>query len=156
MTHLDYQYDWKLIPALTAMTNSGNYDVVLESIILSGGVLKGGMALYKYFANRFLTFFNNLFNGRKLSEYDTRLKAYKSEVLKKINFLRNSNDFIFDNQILLQIVAKGYRIGKISCSIKYFKEASSINLLRSVKYSFGCLYWGIIYLLGRFIFFTIP
>lgn len=156
MIHPDYQYDPKLIRALVAMIESGNYDVVLGSRILGGDALKGGMPLYKYFANRFLTFFENLCTGRKLSEYHTGLRAYKSAVLKKIKFLENSNDFIFDNQILLQIIAKGYRIGEISCPTKYFKEASSINFLRSVKYGYGCLYWSIIYLLGRLNFFRHP
>lgn len=156
MIHPDYQYDPKLIPALIAMIESSNYDIVLGSRILGGDALKGGMPLYKYLANRFLTFFENLCTGKKLSEYHTGLRAYKSEVLKKINFLKNSNDFIFDNQILLQIIAKGYRIGEISCPTKYFKEASSINFLRSVKYGYGCLYWSIIYLLGRLNFFRHP
>jgi len=149
MLHPDYQYDPKLIPALMAMIESGNYDLVLGSRILGGGALKGGMPLYKYISNRFLTFFENLCTGIKLSEYHTGLRAYKAEVLKNINFQKNSNDFIFDNQILLQIIAKNYRIGEISCPTKYFKEASSINFLRSLKYGIGCVYWSIIYLLGR-------
>jgi Glycosyltransferases involved in cell wall biogenesis len=149
MLHPDYQYDPKLIPALVAMIESGNYDVVLGSRILGGGALKGGMPLYKYISNRFLTFFENLCTGIKLSEYHTGLRAYKAEVLKKITFQKNSNDFVFDNQILLQIIAKNYRIGEISCPTKYFKEASSINFLRSLKYGIGCVYWSIIYLLGR-------
>jgi len=149
MLHPDYQYDPKLIPALIAMIKSGNYDVILGSRILGGGALKGGMPLYKYISNRFLTFFENLCTGIKLSEYHTGLRAYKAKVLKNLNFQGNSNDFIFDNQILLQIIAKNYRIGEISCPTKYFKEASSINFLRSLKYGFGCVYWSIIYLLGR-------
>lgn len=149
MVHPDYQYDPKLIPALVAMIESGNYDCVLGSRILGGGALKGGMPLYKYISNRFLTFFENLCTGIKLSEYHTGLRAYKSEVLKNIDFLANSNDFVFDNQILLQIIAKKYRIGEISCPTKYFKEASSINFIRSLKYGFGCLFWSLIYLLGR-------
>ncbi len=149
MIHPDYQYDPKLIPALVTMIESGNYDVVLGSRILSGGALKGGMPFYKYLSNRFLTFFENLCTGIKLSEYHTGMRAYRSEVLKKINFKKNSNDFIFDNQILLQIIAQGFRIGEISCPTKYFEEASSINFKRSLIYGFGCLYWSIIYLLGR-------
>jgi len=149
MIHPDYQYDPKLIPALVAMIESGNYDVVLGSRILGGGALRGGMPLYKYISNRFLTFFENLCTGIKLSEYHTGLRAYKAEVLKNVNFQKNSNDFVFDNQILLQIIAKNYRIGEISCPTKYFKEASSINFLRSLKYGTGCIYWSIIYFLGR-------
>jgi len=149
MIHPDYQYDPKLIPALVAMIESGNYDVVLGSRILGGGALKGGMPLYKYISNRFLTFFENLCTGIKLSEYHTGLRAYKTKVLKTINFKKNSNDFVFDNQILLQIIAKNYRIGEISCPTKYFKEASSINFIRSLRYGVGCVYWSIIYLLGR-------
>jgi glycosyltransferase involved in cell wall biosynthesis len=149
MLHPDYQYDPKLIPALVAMIESGNYDVVLGSRILGGGALKGGMPLYKYVSNRFLTFFENLCTGKKLSEYHTGLRAYKAEVLKNVNFQKNSNDFIFDNQILLQIIAQNYRIGEISCPTKYFKEASSINFIRSLKYGFGCVYWSIIYFLGK-------
>jgi len=149
MVHPDYQYDPKLIPALVAMIQSGNYDVVLGSRILGGGALKGGMPLYKYISNRFLTFFENLCTGVKLSEYHTGLRAYKAGVLKTINFQKNSNDFVFDNQILLQIIAKNYRIGEISCPTKYFKEASSANFWRSLIYGFGCVYWSIIYFLGR-------
>ena len=149
MLHPDYQYDPKLIPALVAMIESGNYDVVLGSRILGGGALKGGMPLYKYISNRVLTFFENLCTGIKLSEYHTGLRAYKAEVLKNINFQKNSNDFVFDNQILLQIIAKNYRIGEISCPTKYFKEASSINFIRSLKYGVSCVYWSIIYFLGR-------
>jgi len=149
MLHPDYQYDPKLIPALVAMIESQNYDVVLGSRILGGGALKGGMPLYKYLSNRFLTFFENLCTGVKLSEYHTGLRAYKAEVLKKIKFQKNSDDFIFDNQILLQIIAKNYRIGEISCPTKYFKEASSINFIKSIKYGIGCVYWSIVYLLGR-------
>jgi glycosyltransferase involved in cell wall biosynthesis len=149
MVHPDYQYDPKLIPALVGMIESGNYDCVLGSRILGGGALRGGMPLYKYISNRFLTFFENLCTGIKLSEYHTGLRAYRAEILKKINFSRNSNDFVFDNQILLQIIAKGFRIGEISCPTKYFKEASSANFFRSLIYGFGCVYWSIIYLLGR-------
>jgi glycosyltransferase involved in cell wall biosynthesis len=149
MIHPDYQYDPKLIPALVGMIESGNYDCVLGSRILGGGALKGGMPLYKYVSNRFLTFFENICTGIKLSEYHTGLRAYRSEVLKKIDFTKNSDDFIFDNQILLQIIAKRFRIGEISCPTKYFEEASSINFIRSLKYGFGCVYWSIIYMLGR-------
>lgn len=149
MLHPDYQYDPKLIPALIAMIESGNYDCVLGSRILGGDALKGGMPLYKYLSNRFLTFFENLCTGVKLSEYHTGLRAYRAQILREINFYKNSDDFIFDNQILLQIIARRFRIGEISCPTKYFKEASSINFVRSLKYGFSCLYWSFIYFLGR-------
>lgn len=156
MIHPDYQYDPKLIPALAAMIESGNYDCVLGSRILGGNALKGGMPLYKYISNRFLTLFENFCTGVKLSEYHTGLRAYRTHVLKSIDFTKNSNDFIFDNQILLQIIANNFRIGEISCPTKYFKEASSINFIRSLKYGFGCLFWSIIYLLGRLNLFRHP
>jgi len=149
MIHPDYQYDPKLIPALVEMINSGNYDCVLGSRILGGGSLKGGMPFYKYISNRFLTLFENICTGIKLSEYHTGLRAYKTEVLKRINFEKNSDDFIFDNQILLQIIAQNFNIGEISCPTKYFPEASSINFNRSLLYGLGCVYWSLIYLLGR-------
>lgn len=149
MVHPDYQYDPKLIPAMVEMINSGNYDCILGSRIIDGNAMKGGMPLYKYLANRALTFFENICTGAKVTEYHTGLRAYTADVLKNIDFEKNSNNFVFDNQILLQILARSYRIGELSCPSKYFKEASSINFTRSIVYGVGCVYWGFMYLLGR-------
>ncbi len=149
MIHPDYQYDPKLIPAMVEMINSGNYDCILGSRIIDGNAMKGGMPVYKYFSNRLLTLIENIFTGAKITEYHTGLRAYKADVLKHINFHKNSDDFVFDNQFLLQILAKSYRIGELSCPCKYFPEASSINFSRSSVYGIGCVYWGFMYLLGR-------
>lgn len=149
MLHPDYQYSPKLIPAMVAMITSGHYDVILASRILSGGALKGGMPLYKYVANRLLTFTQNLFMGLKLSEYHTGYRAFRSDVLQSIDFESNSDDFIFDNQLLAQIASKNFAIGEITCPTKYFKEASSINLRRSVIYGLGCLRITWLYFLWR-------
>lgn len=149
MLHPDYQYPPEMITPLIDMIKTGKYDCVLGSRILSGEALKGGMPLYKYISNRFLTAVENIFTGAKLSEYHTGLRAYKVEMLKNINFTKNSNDFIFDNQILLQILTRGYRIGEISTPCRYFAEASSINFARSLIYGLKCLYWGFIFFLGR-------
>jgi len=140
MVHPDYQYTPKLIPAMASMLINGVYDVVLASRILVGSSTKGGMPLYKYVSNRFLTFAENLIVGVKLSEYHTGYRAYTRQVLTRIPMERNSNDFIFDNQILLQVLRCGFRIGEISCPASYFADASSINFGRSLKYGFGCLY----------------
>ena len=156
MIHPDYQYDPKLIPAMVEMINSGNYDCILGSRIIDGNAIKGGMPVYKYIFNRFLTLIENIFTGAKVSEYHTGLRAYTADVLKNINFESNSNDFIFDNQVLLQILAHSYRIGEISCPCKYFAEASSINFVRSSIYGIGCIYWGFIYLLARLNFYKHP
>ncbi len=150
MLHPDYQYDPKLIPAMVEMINSGNYDCILGSRIIDGNAMKGGMPFYKYIFNRALTFFENICTGAKVTEYHTGLRAYTSHVLKHINFENNSDNFVFDNQTLLQILACSYRIGELSCPAKYFAEASSINFIRSAIYGLGCVYWSIIYLLGRF------
>ena len=149
MLHPDYQYSPKLIPAMVAMITSGHYDVILASRILSGGALKGGMPLYKYVANRLLTFTQNLFMGLKLSEYHTGYRAFRSDVLQSIDFESNSDDFIFDNQLLAQIASKKFTIGEVTCPTKYFKEASSINLRRSVIYGLGCLRITWLYFLWR-------
>lgn len=149
MLHPDYQYDPRVIAPMVEMIKTDVYDCVLGSRILTGGALRGGMPLYKYIANRVLTFIENVLTGAKLSEYHTGMRAYKTEVLRKIDFTKNSNSFIFDNQILLQILARAYRIGEVSCPCKYFKEASSIGLLSSTIYGIQCLYWGVFYLLGR-------
>jgi len=139
MLHPDYQYPPKLITPMAHMIASGEYDVVLGSRILGGNSIKGGMPLYKYFGNRILTFIQNMFIGAKLSEYHTGFRAYKREVLERIPYSSNSDDFVFDNQTLSQIIYAGYRVGEISCPTRYFAEASSINFIRSVKYGIGCV-----------------
>jgi len=140
MVHPDYQYTPKLVTAMASMIAYGVYDVVLGSRILGGGSLKGGMPLYKYIANRLLTAFQNLLTGVKLSEYHTGFRAFSREVLETLPLLENSDDFVFDNEMLSQCICFGYRIGEVSCPTKYFKEASSINFSRSVKYGFGVLW----------------
>ena len=139
MVHPDYQYTPLLVTAMVSMIGFGVYDVVLGSRILGGGALRGGMPLYKYVANRLLTAFQNLLTGAKLSEYHTGYRAFSREVLLQVPILENSDDFVFDNQMLSQCIYFGYRIGEVSCPTKYFREASSINFSRSVKYGFGVL-----------------
>ena len=139
MVHPDYQYTPLLVNAMAGMVASGVYDVVLGSRILGGGALRGGMPRYKYVANRLLTAFQNIFTGAKLSEYHTGFRAFTAEVLRTLPLLENSDDFVFDNQMLAQCIYFRFRIGEISCPTKYFKEASSINFRRSVKYGFGVL-----------------
>jgi glycosyltransferase involved in cell wall biosynthesis len=139
MVHPDYQYTPKLIEAMAYIIANDVYPVVLGSRILGRGALRGGMPKYKYIANRFLTLFQNYTIGQKLSEYHTGYRAFSSEVLRKINYKANSDDFIFDNQMLSQIFMAGFEIGEVTCPTKYFKEASSINFRRSVKYGIGVL-----------------
>ncbi len=139
MVHPDYQYTPLLVTAMASMIAHGVYDVVLGSRIIGGGALKGGMPLYKYVANRFLTAFQNAFTGAKLSEYHTGFRAFSKDVLASLPLLENSDDFVFDNEILAQCIYFGYRIGELSCPTKYFQEASSINFARSVKYGLGVL-----------------
>ncbi|MCK9256055.1 MAG: glycosyltransferase family 2 protein [Bacteroidales bacterium] len=139
MLHPDYQYTPNLIHSMAYLIANEVYPVVLGSRILGKGALKGGMPLYKYFFNRFLTFSQNLLMNQKLSEYHTGYRAFSVEVLKNINYENNSDDFVFDNQMLAQIFYAGYEIAEITCPTKYFKEASSINFRRSVKYGFGVL-----------------
>jgi glycosyltransferase involved in cell wall biosynthesis len=139
MVHPDYQYTPFLVPAMAGMVASGVYDMVLGSRILGAGALKGGMPLYKYVANRFLTAIQNLFLGVKLSEYHTGFRAFSRKLLETLPLLENSDDFVFDNQMIAQTVMFNFRIGEISCPTKYFHEASSINFRRSVKYGFGVL-----------------
>ena len=139
MVHPDYQYTPLLVPAMAGMIASGVYDMVLASRILGGGALKGGMPVYKYISNRFLTAFQNLFLGVKLSEYHTGFRAFSRELLETLPILENSDDFVFDNQMIAQAVMFGFRIGEISCPTKYFEEASSINFKRSVEYGLGVL-----------------
>jgi len=139
MVHPDYQYTPFLVTPIASMIAFGVYDVVLGSRILGGSALRGGMPFYKYLANRFLTAFQNVFTGAKLSEYHTGFRAFAKEVLTTLPLLENSDDFVFDNEILAQCLCFGYRMGEISCPTKYFEEASSINFARSVRYGFGVL-----------------
>jgi glycosyltransferase involved in cell wall biosynthesis len=139
MLHPDYQYTPLLVPAMAGMIASGIYDMVLASRILGGGALRGGMPRYKYISNRFLTAFQNLFLGVKLSEYHTGFRAFSRELLEALPLLENSDDFVFDNQMIAQAVMFGFKIGEISCPTKYFKEASSINFKRSTEYGLGVL-----------------
>lgn len=139
MLHPDYQYTPRLITAMASMITYGVYDVTLGSRIIGGTALRGRMPLYKYVANRLLTAFQNLFFGVKLSEYHTGYRAFSREVLLKLPLLENSDDFVFDNQMLAQCVQFGFRIGEVSCPTRYFEEASSINFRRSVVYGLGVL-----------------
>jgi glycosyltransferase involved in cell wall biosynthesis len=139
MVHPDYQYTPALVPAMAGMVASGVYDMVLGSRILGAGALKGGMPLYKYISNRFLTGFQNLLLGVKLSEYHTGFRAFSRQLLETLPLLENSDDFVFDNQMIAQAVMFGFKIGEISCPTKYFEDASSINFKRSVEYGFGVL-----------------
>jgi glycosyltransferase involved in cell wall biosynthesis len=139
MLHPDYQYTPRLVTAMASMVAFGVYDVVLGSRIIGGTALRGGMPLWKYVANRFLTAFENFFLRVKLSEYHTGYRAFSRQVLTRLPLLENSDDFVFDNQMLAQCVYFGFRIGEVSCPTKYFEEASSINFGRSVKYGFGVL-----------------
>jgi glycosyltransferase involved in cell wall biosynthesis len=139
MLHPDYQYTPKLLTAMISIIGNGLYPVVFGSRILGKGALKGGMPLYKYIANRVLTFTQNLLMNQKLSEYHTGYRAFSAEVLKKLDFSHNSDDFVFDNEMIAQIFWHGFEIAEVTCPTKYFKEASSINFRRSVKYGFGVL-----------------
>lgn len=139
MLHPDYQYTPKLIPSMVNIIGEDLYPVVLGSRILGKGALAGGMPLYKYIANRFLTFTQNLLISYKLSEYHTGYRAFSKEVLNGINFNANSDDFVFDNEMLSQIIFAGFHIAEVTCPTKYFEEASSINLQRSIKYGLGVL-----------------
>lgn len=139
MLHPDYQYTPKLVTAMASMIAYGEFDAVLASRILGIGALKGGMPLYKYLANRFLTCVENILLGHKLSEYHTGYRAFSRQVLETLPLDHNSEDFVFDNQMLAQIVWYGYRIGEVSCPTKYFEDASSINFRRSVIYGLGVL-----------------
>jgi glycosyltransferase involved in cell wall biosynthesis len=139
MVHPDYQYSPRLVTAMASMITSGHYDVVLGSRILGGGARGGGMPLYKYIANRFLTLVENLMLGMKLSEYHTGYRAFSREVLAALPLDENSDDFVFDNEILAQAVYFGFEIGEISCPTKYFDDASSIGFTRSIRYGLGVL-----------------
>ena len=139
MLHPDYQYTPKLVSAMASMIAYGEYDAVLASRILGRGALEGGMPLYKYIANRALTFIENVLIGHKMSEYHTGYRAWSREVLQRLPLLSCSEDFVFDNQMIVQALYFGFHVGEISCPTKYFKEASSINFRRSVTYGFGVL-----------------
>lgn len=149
MVHPDYQYSPRLVTAMASMITSGHYDVVLGSRILGGDALRGGMPIYKYIANRFLTLIENMVLGVKLSEYHTGYRAFSRKVLETLPLEENSNDFVFDNEMLAQVVYFGFRIGEISCPTKYFAEASSINFVRSIKYGLGVLATSAKYLLQK-------
>jgi glycosyltransferase involved in cell wall biosynthesis len=139
MVHPDYQYTPKLIRAMVSIIGEDLYPVVFGSRILGKGALKGGMPLYKYIANRFLTLSQNILMSQKLSEYHTGYRAFSREVLQAVSFKKCDDDFIFDNEMIAQIFAKGYEIAEVTCPTKYFDEASSINFVRSSKYGLGVL-----------------
>jgi hypothetical protein len=139
MLHPDYQYTPQLIHAMTSIIGNGVYPVVFGSRILGKGALKGGMPMYKYIANRFLTLSQNLLLNQKLSEYHTGYRAYSGKALRSLNLDACDDDFIFDNEVVSQIFYRGFEIGEVTCPTKYFDEASSINFSRSVKYGLGCL-----------------
>ena len=149
MLHPDYQYTPKLITAMASMIECGEFDVVLGSRILGGEAIKRGMPIYKYIANRILTLIQNILLGAKLSEYHTGYRAYSKKVLEEINWKQNSDDFIFDNQFLSQVIYFGFRIGELTCPARYFPEASSINFMRSLKYGIGCIYTAIRFKLDK-------
>ncbi len=149
MIHPDYQYTPKLLGAMVSMVESGLYDCVLGSRILGGQALRGGMPWWKYLANRFLTLAENILIGAKLSEYHTGYRAYSRRLLEQLPWRANSDDFLFDNQILAQVHWFGHTIAEITCPTKYFAEASSINFRRSVQYGVGCLWTGLQFRLAR-------
>ncbi|MCX6146987.1 MAG: glycosyltransferase family 2 protein [Candidatus Kapabacteria bacterium] len=149
MVHPDYQYTPLLIPSMAYLIANEVYEVVLGSRILGKGALKGGMPMYKYIANRFLTLAQNILIGQKLSEYHTGYRAFSRKVIESIAFEKNSDDFVFDNQMLSQIFYAGFEIAEITCPTKYFEEASSINFLRSTQYGFGVLGTSFIHFLQR-------
>ncbi len=149
MLHPDYQYTPKLIPSMVNIIGDDLYPVVLGSRILGKGALKGGMPLYKYIANRLLTFTQNILINYKLSEYHTGYRSFSRTVLERINYNENSDDFVFDNEMLSQIVYAGFDIGEVTCPTKYFEEASSINFVRSSKYGLGVLRVSICHFLQR-------
>ncbi|GAB4025840.1 glycosyltransferase family 2 protein [Spirosoma koreense] len=149
MLHPDYQYTPMLLPAMISIIGNGLYPVVFASRILGKGALKGGMPMYKYIANRFLTFTQNLLMNQKLSEYHTGYRAFSGEVLRSLDFTHNSDDFIFDNEMIAQIFYKGYEIGEVTCPTKYFDEASSINFRRSSIYGLGVLRTSVLYMFTK-------
>jgi glycosyltransferase involved in cell wall biosynthesis len=156
MVHPDYQYTPKLIPAMASMIGNNLYSCVLGSRILGGQALKGGMPVWKYIANRLLTLVENLMTGAKLSEYHTGYRAFSRELLQKLNLENNSDDFVFDNQMLVQILWAGYMIAEISCPTYYAQDSSSINFKRSVQYGLGCLATAAAFCLARMGFIRSP
>jgi len=154
MIHPDYQYTPKLIRAMASLISEGVYDVVIGSRILGKGALNGGRPLYKYFFNRVLTFAQNILMGQKLSEYHSGYRAFKSAAILKTNYLNNSDDFVFDNQILAQIIYNGYEIAEITCPTRYEKDSSSINFSRSIKYGLGCMQTALLFFLAKRKFYT--
>lgn len=156
MVHPDYQYTPRLIPAMASLIGGGLYHCVLGSRILGGYALKGGMPFWKYIANRFLTFGENCLIGAKLSEYHTGYRAFSRELLQKLPLEVNSDDFVFDNQMLAQIIWFGYTVAEVSCPTRYFAEASSINFSRSVKYGFGCIKTALKFRLAKMKLMTTP
>ncbi len=149
MLHPDYQYTPKLIPAMASMIAFKEYDAVIASRMLTGSALRGGMPLYKFISNKFLTFFQNIFCGKSLSEYHSGFRAFSAEILKTLPLAECDNDFIFDNQMLALVFYYGFKIGEISCPTKYFPDASSINLKRSIKYGLGVLGVSVEYFLAN-------
>jgi len=154
MVHPDYQYTPKLVPAMASLIGNGLYHCVLGSRILGGYAVRGGMPVWKYIANRFLTYVQNILMTAKLSEYHTGYRAFSRELLERLPLEVNSDDFVFDNQMLSQILWFGYKIAEVSCPTKYFAEASSINLYRSIQYGFGCLDTAIKFRLAKMNFTT--
>jgi glycosyltransferase involved in cell wall biosynthesis len=156
MLHPDYQYTPKLVPAIVAVLDSGLYDVVLASRILGGQALAGGMPLVKYVANRVLTFVQNLATGMKLSEYHTGYRAFSRPVLERLPLDRNSDDFIFDNEMLMQVHRAGFRVAEVTCPTKYFDDASSIDFRRSCIYGLGCLWNSALFVLAKWNLYVAP
>jgi glycosyltransferase involved in cell wall biosynthesis len=156
MVHPDYQYTPQLLPAMISLISNGLYDCVLGSRILGGDALKGGMPVWKYVANRVLTLVENWLLAAKISEYHTGYRAFSRQVLQTLPIERNSDDFVFDNQMLAQVLWFGFRIGEVSCPTKYFPEASSINFARSVRYGIGCLATGAQYRLAKLRLVRVP
>jgi glycosyltransferase involved in cell wall biosynthesis len=149
MVHPDYQYTPRLIPAMASLIKNELYECVLGSRILGGYALKGGMPFYKYIANRFITFVENILMGAKLSEYHTGYRAFSRDLLVKLRLEENSDNFLFDNQMLAQVIWFGYTIAEISCPTKYFTEASSVGFWKSLRYGFGCLYVALTFRLAK-------
>ena len=149
MVHPDYQYTPQLIPAMASMIGNGLYHCVLGSRILGGYALNGGMPVWKYIANRALTLIENILLSAKLSEYHTGFRSFSRHLLQQLPIEANSDDFVFDNQMLAQILWYRYTVAEVSCPTKYFAEASSINLFRSIKYGFGCLYTAFLFRLSK-------
>lgn len=149
MVHPDYQYTPKLVEAMVSIIGNELYDVVLASRILGKGALKGGMPIYKYIANRILTLVQNIVMNQKLSEYHTGYRAFSKKSLESIQYNKNSDDFVFDNQMLAQLFYKGFECGEVTCPTKYFEEASSINFQRSSIYGLGCLWTALQYRLNK-------